>query len=132
MKRNIILLPVLIVFALLLSSCDSKLGNTLTIRNLSAGKLLINFRASIYEVPIGESFTIKDIQRGTFTFTTTYGVPSGTESSSVEGDASGSLVFKQNTRILILYSSTFFDGNYTLFATLTSSDDLTTSDPTAP
>jgi len=133
LKKNKILLPVLIVFALFLSSCESSLNNTFTFRNLSAGKLLINFRAGIVEVPVDKTVTIKDVPKGTFTFSTTYEVPPGTVSSTVLGDASGSVTFKQSTRVLVLYSSTFSDSAYTLYASLTSSDDLSTDEnPTGP
>ena len=133
MKKNKILLPVLIVIALFLSSCEGSLNNTFTFRNLSAGKLFINFRASIVEVPVNKTVAIKDVPKGTYSFSTTYDVPPGTESSSVQGDASGNVTFKQGTKILVLFSSTFSDSTYTLYAALTSNEDLSTDEnPTGP
>jgi hypothetical protein len=134
LKKNKILLPILIVFALFLSSCESSLNNTFTFRNLSAGKLLINFRASVVEVPVDKTVTIKDVPKGTYSFSTTYEVPAGVISSTVQGDASGNVTFKQNTKVLVLYSSTLSeDSTYTLYAALTSSEDLSTDEnPTGP
>jgi hypothetical protein len=61
-------------------------------------------------------------------------LPAGAVTSTVEGDASGSVIFNQSTRVLVLYSSTLSEeGAYTLFATLTTSEDLTIDEgPTGP
>lgn len=132
MKKDKILLPVLIVFALFLSRCEGDLNNNFTFRNLSAGKLLINFRAKVVEVPVGKTVSINDVPKGTFAFSTIYEVPAGTVSSTVQGDVSGNVVFKQSTKVLVLYTSTFSDSAYTLYASLTSNDDLSTDNPTEP
>jgi hypothetical protein len=132
LKKDKILLPVLIVFALFLSSCEGDLNNNFTFRNLSAGKLLINFRAKVVEVPVGKTVSINDVPKGTFAFSTIYEVPAGTVSSTVQGDVSGNVVFKQSTKVLVLYTSTFSDSAYTLYASLTSNDDLSTDNPTEP
>ncbi len=132
MKKNKILLPILIVFALFLSSCEGSLNNTFTFRNLSDGKLLISFRANVVEVPVGKTVSVKDVPKGTYAFSTIYEVPAGTVSSTVQGDASGSVPFKLSTRVLVLYTSTFSDSAYTLYAALTTSDDLTEEGPTGP
>jgi hypothetical protein len=134
LKKNVILIPLLLVFGLVLSSCEGELKNSFTFRNLSMGKLYINFRATIHEVPVGETLIVKDVPKGTYTFSTTYEVPQNAVSSSALGDASGSVIFKQNTRAFILYSSTITEeGAYTLFATLTTSEDLTVDEePTGP
>lgn len=134
MKKNKILFPVLILLTIFLSSCESELNNKFTFRNESSGKLFINFRANIVEVPIGKTVTIKDVPKGTYGFSTTYELPAGAVTSTVGGDASGSVIFNQNTRVLVLYSSTLSEeGAYTLFATLTTSEDLTIDEgPTGP
>jgi hypothetical protein len=132
-KQHKILFPVLIVFALILSSCENDLDNFFTIKNLSAGKITINFRANYYEVPSSNSnYVIRDIPKGSYSYSTTYEVPAGTESSSSEGPSSGTLDFKQNTKVLLVFSSTFVDSTYKLFATLSSNEDLSEDNPTAP
>jgi hypothetical protein len=134
LKKYIVLFPILIVFALFLSSCEGSLNNEFTFRNESAGKLFINFRANIVEVPVGQIVTIKDVPRGTYAFSTTYELPGNAVSSTVQGDASGQVNFNTGTRVLILFSSTLSeDFAYTLFATLTTTEDLTVDEgPTEP
>jgi len=134
MKKNKILIPILIVFALFLSSCESSLNNTFTFRNLSAGELYINFRADIYDVPVGKTVTIKDVPKGSYSFFTTLADVPGTKSTATQGDVEGTVIFKQSTQVLVLYSYTLSaDSAYTLYATLTSSDDLSTDEnPVGP
>jgi hypothetical protein len=134
LKKHIVLFPILIVFALFLSSCEGSLNNEFTFRNESAGKLFINFRANIIEVPVGQTVTIKDVPRGTYGFSTTYEIPSNALTSTVQGDAAGQANFNTSTRVLILFSSTLSEEfAYTLYATLTTTEDLTVDDgPTEP
>jgi hypothetical protein len=132
LKKNKILFPVLILLTIFLSSCESDLNNKFTFRNESDGKLFINFRANIVEVPVRQIVTIKDVPRGTYTFSTTYEVPSGLP-SNVQGDAAGSVAFNLSTKVLVLYTSAISDSLYTLYATLTSNEDLTVDEgPTGP
>ena len=123
MKKQVIIISILFLFALVLTSCDPDLENKFTFKNYSAGKVLINFRGSLYEVNQGVSFTINDVPKGTYSYTTTYEVPVGTETTSSEGNVEGSVIFKASTRILVVFSSTFNDGAYTIYATISSSDD---------
>lgn len=133
MKKNIILFPVLILLAIFLSSCEGDLNNNFTFKNISDSNLSVNFRARIFEVPKGKTITIKDVPKGTYSFATTYELPAGAVSSTVQGNASGSVIFNLSTKVLVLYSSTITeDGAYTLFATLTTSDDLTDDNPSGP
>jgi len=133
LKPHKILFPVLIVFALILSSCESDLDNAVTIKNLSAGELFINFRGNYYTVvPSNTSnYIIKDIPKGSFSYATTYEVPADVP-SSVEGPASGTLAFRQNTKVLMIFSSTFADSTYKLYVTLSSNEDLSEDSPTGP
>jgi hypothetical protein len=129
LKKQIILTAVLLLFALAFTSCTSDLNNKFTFKNYSAGKVLINFRSDLYSVDPGATFSVTDIPKGTYTYATTYTLPAGATASSAVGDVSGSVVFAASTRILVVYSSTLNDGAYTIYATISNSDDQTVASP---
>ena len=129
MKKQIILTAVLLLFALVFTSCTSDLNNKFTFKNYSAGKVFINFRSDLYSVDPGATFSVTDIPKGTYTYATTYQLPAGATASSAVGDVAGSVVFAASTRILVVYSSTLNDGAYTIYATISNSDDQTVASP---
>ena len=57
-------------------------------------------------------------------------MPANSQSSFAEGAVSGEVTIKAGTKILIVYSSTYVDGTYTIFATISSSDDQSLNDVT--
>lgn len=116
------LLPIFML-SFLLVSCGGDLDNQITFNNNSAGDIQINFRAEIIDVQAGSETVIKNITPGTYSYSTTYQVPSSATSSNEVGDVSGSVTVRAGTRITILYSSTLFGGIYTIYATKSSSDD---------
>jgi hypothetical protein len=120
------------LFVFIFASCDSDLENKFTFKNFSAGKVLVNFRGSLHSVDAGDTYTIEKVPKGTYTYVTTYQVPAGTESSSAIGDLDGKVIFKASTKILVVYSSTFNDGAYTIYATISSTDDLSSDSATEP
>lgn len=132
MKKYISIISVLFLFVFIFASCDSDLENKFTFKNFSAGKVLINFRGGLHAVDAGDTYTIEKVPKGTYSYVTTYQVPAGTESSSAIGDLDGTVVFKVSTRILVVYSSTINDGAYTIYATISSTDDLSSGNTTEP
>jgi len=118
------ILPFLLL-VLLFAGCDSKVNNQIEFKNLAAAVIHVNFRGQDITVESGEYAIIKEIQRGTYKYKTTYGIPSGAISSTEKGDVSGTIVIKAGTSILVLYSSTLVNGAYTISATISSSDDET-------
>ncbi len=132
MKKQIVITAAFFLFALILTSCSNDLKNEFKFKNYSAGKVLINFRGDLYSVDPGATFSITDIPKGTYNYSITYEVPVGTVTSSAQGDVEGSVVFVASTRILIVYSSTFIDGAYTIYATMSNSDDQTVDTDTTP
>lgn len=120
----------LLIFVLLfsLTSCSSKVDNSLTFKNMSASTLYVNFRGEVITVSEGETKIVKEIPKGTYDYSTTYSVPPTTVSSGTQGAVSGQVVLKAGTKILVLYSSTFVSGVYTLYATISNSDNLDTED----
>ncbi len=127
--------PVLFVFFLVLvmclnSGCSSTVNNSITFKNLSASDLYINFRGEVITVPAGQTSIVKEIPKGQYTYATTYSVPSSASNSSEQGDLAGTVKITAGTKILVLYSSAFINNVYYLSATLSNSDDQSTTSGT--
>jgi hypothetical protein len=125
MKKIYIILAVISLISL---SCSSDVDNRIRLRNIAAGSILFNFRGEAVTVAAGKTMDITDIPKGTYEYNTTYSVPASATQSSSSGDVSGQVTVKAGTKILILYSSTLYDGQYTLYASLSSSDSVSTSE----
>jgi len=134
MKKIVFTAGISIILVLFLSGCSSKIDNKITFQNYASNTIYVNFRATLITVEAGKSVEVTEIPRGEYSYETTYEVPAGTISAKAEGEVSGNVNLKAGTKILIVYSSTFLEGTYTLGATLTSSDDLSGggSDPVSP
>ncbi|MEO8398520.1 MAG: hypothetical protein ABI550_01765 [Ignavibacteriaceae bacterium] len=132
MKKFLIIYSFIFLTLFVVNGCTSKLESKVLYKNLASGSLFINFRGEEIVVPPGKTVTVEAIQNGTYTYATTFEVPAGTVSSSASGAASGDIIIKAGTKVLVIYSSTFIDGAYTLFATISSSEDLTVGNTTSP
>ena len=135
MKNGLRIAVILLFLLSIMTGCSSNVGNKITLRNLASNKIYLNFRASIIEVEAGATTVITEIPKGTFAYETTFEIPAGTTSYTTSGDVSGELTLNAGTEVLIVYSSTFSDGLYTLGATITTSEDLSGtggSDPLNP
>ncbi|MCL5031181.1 MAG: hypothetical protein M1480_19430 [Bacteroidetes bacterium] len=132
MKRSITYV-VFFFFALInLVGCSSSANNSITFNNSTESDIYINFRGSLIDIPAGQNSVIKEIPKGTYDYATTFAVPAGTTSSSSQGNLSGTLKIQAGTKILFLYSSTFSNGTYTVFVTMSNSDNQSATSPTAP
>jgi hypothetical protein len=133
MKKILTIITILAISMSFLSGCSDTVGNKITFQNFATNKVYINFRASLIPVDAGSSVEVTEIPRGKYAYETTYEVPQGTTTSKTEGEVSGQLTLAAGTQILIVYSSTFNQGVYTLGATISSSDDLSGGgDPVGP
>jgi len=124
MKKILILVLLFPIVTLILTGCSTTGENGLTIKNGASNKIYINFRGSLISIDASSSMEIKDITRGTYTYETTFEIPAGTMTTKTEGAVSGQVTLNAGTKVLIVYSSTFSDGIYTLSATISSSDDI--------
>ncbi|MDZ7625749.1 MAG: hypothetical protein U5J96_15060 [Ignavibacteriaceae bacterium] len=125
----------LITLSLTLINCSDGPINKITLQNIADGDVYLNFRGSQTLVPSGSTIELQDIDKGEYEYETVYEVPSGATSFSAEGEMSGTLVLTAGTKILVIYSSVFSEGSYSIFASVTSSDDLTEGilpDPIGP
>ena len=125
----------LITLSLTLINCSDGPINKITLQNIAEGDVYLNFRGSQTLVPSGSTVELQDIDKGEYEYETVYEVPSGATSFSAEGEMSGTLILTAGTKILVIYSSVFSEGSYSIFASVTSSDDLTEGilpDPIGP
>jgi len=130
MKKNLIILFSLVVISVLnFTSCEPFIENKITIRNLAAAPVELNIRAKLYEILPGEDLVLSDYKKGTFEYETIYAVPFGTTSFAAEGDVAGEMVLNAGTEVLLVYTSTFVDQAYTIYGSMTSSDDINRPDP---
>ncbi|NWF89750.1 MAG: hypothetical protein HXY50_09865 [Ignavibacteriaceae bacterium] len=120
--KKIIAVVFVITFTFL--GCSSEYETSLTLKNLAAGAVYLNFRGEITTVPAGRTVVLSDIPRGTYTYVTTYAVPAGITNSSSVGELTGEITVKAGSKFLILYSSTLTEDSYTIYASRTSNDDL--------
>jgi len=113
-------------------NCSSSPNNSVTFQNMSSGDVYINFRGQMITIPAGKTSSVKNIPNGTYSYSTTYSVPAGVTSTNSQGNVSGTLQIKVGTKILFVYSSTMLSGTYTIYVTISNSDDQSSSTPTGP
>ncbi len=118
------ILVVIIASVFVFSGCSSEYETSLTLKNLAAGAIYLNFKGEITTVAAGRTVVLKDLPKGTYSFKTTYSVPANATNSTAVGDLTGTITVKGGTKVLILYSSTFTEDTYTIYASLTSNDNL--------
>lgn len=130
MKKQIILLLTVVVISLItFTSCEPFIENKITIKNDSDASVTLHIRAELYEVQSGEQLVLNDFKKGTFEYETLYGLPDYAVTGNIEGDYAGELVLNAGTEALIYYTYNNENGDYTVFASLTTTDDVNRVDP---
>ena len=127
-KRYFIYLFLLSVFSII-AGCKTTVDNSFRINNLAAAEVILNFRGQDIKVTPGGSASVSDIPQGTYDYATSYSIPPAATNSTTEGDVSGQVIINAGTRILLIYTSKIVDGVYTLSATISNSDNQTTTSP---
>jgi len=120
-----VIFSLLILLSVTFLSCSDSVNNSVTFQNLASNNVYVNFRGSKVDVPSGSTVTLKDIDKGEFQYETIYEIPAGATSSSVEGEGTGTIIMDAGTKVLVLYTSTFVESAYTLFISITTSEDQT-------
>ena len=123
MKQKFIYLS-LILFGITFLSCDSTVNNSITFQNLASNNVYVNFKGQRVDVPNGATVKLTAIDRGEYEYETIYELPIGATGSQTEGELAGTFTIKAGTKILVIYSSVFIDEVYTIYASVTTSDDL--------
>lgn len=121
-----------VLLAFILVNCSDGALNSITFKNMASNDVFVNFRGSQVDVPSGTSTVLEDIDRGEFEYETIYEIPAGTTSSSVEGEGAGTIIMNAGTDVLVIYTSTFIDGTYTLYVSVTTSEDQTVEEDPNP
>jgi hypothetical protein len=120
-----VIFSLLIFLSVAFLSCSDSVNNSITFQNLARNDVHVNFRGSRVDVPNGSIVTLKEIDKGEFQYETIYDIPTGATSSSVEGAGAGTFIMDAGTKILVIYTSTFIDSAYTLYISITTSEDQT-------
>jgi hypothetical protein len=123
--KNKAIYIILIVLSFSLLSCSDNPINKITLNNKADGDVYLSFRGSEIKVPSQTTVELEDIDRGEYEYETVYSIPIGSSSYASEGEMAGTLVLRAGTKILIIYSSvTDSEGKYTIYASVTTSDNL--------
>jgi hypothetical protein len=122
MKHKFIYL-VLIVLSIGLFSCSDNPINTITVTNNAAFGVQLNFKGTLTAIPAGGTVQLTDILQGEYAYETIFEVPANSTYDASESCA-GTFVLNAGTDILMVYVSVFDGTNYSITASITSSDNL--------
>jgi len=125
MKQKAIYFFLLIILSVGLLGCSSDDPiNTISIENWASNDVSVNFKGSLTDVPAGTTVQLTDILQGEYEYETIYVIPSGATSFNASESCAGTLVLNAGTKVLIIYTSVFLDGEYSISASITTSDNL--------
>ncbi|MBI2419461.1 MAG: hypothetical protein HYV28_16485 [Ignavibacteriales bacterium] len=127
----------ILLFTLLWNSCSPALDNSIVISSIAAADVVVNILGKLITVKPGETRTLRQVAKGSYEYSTSFTVPTGITSSSIEGKASGTVAMGPQTKINLFFSSreevsTSSGGSaqqktYVLVATVSSSDKVSSS-----
>jgi hypothetical protein len=123
MKQKAIYFALLILSVSLLSCSDDPI-NTITIQNWASNDVSVNFKGSLTDVPAGATVQLTDILQGEYEYETIYEIPGDATSFEASESCAGTLILNAGTKILVIYTSVFTGGTYSLSASITTSDNL--------
>ena len=128
MKQKAIYFALLILSVGLISCSSDDPINTITIQNWASNDVYVNFKGSLTDVPAntsaGETIQLTNILQGEYEYETIYTIPSTATKFSASESCAGTLVLNAGTQILIIYTSVFIDNEYSISASITTSDNL--------
>jgi hypothetical protein len=114
----------LIVLSISLLSCSDNPINTITFTNSAQADVSVNFRGTLTNVPVGATVELTNILDGEYEYETIYSIPAGATSYEAGDQMSGTLDMQAGTKVLVYYVSVLQDGNYSIDASVTSSNNL--------
>ena len=135
MKKIYILLLLLGVLSI---RCSSALDNSITIKSIATEDVYVNILGKTLTIKSGTTQVIQNISKGTYSYQTTYKIPTSVSGTTVEGNASGNFVVTAGTKVNIYYASRIqvsqatggsgtAQSSYVLVASISSSDPVTSS-----
>jgi hypothetical protein len=114
----------LVILSVSLLSCSDEPINKITIQNLAGGDVYLSFRGSKIEVLSQSTVVLQEILKGEYEYETIFSIPFGATDFGSEGEMSGTFTLNAGTKILVIYTSVLQQGKYTIYASVTTSDDL--------
>ncbi|PJA99757.1 MAG: hypothetical protein CO128_02560 [Ignavibacteriales bacterium CG_4_9_14_3_um_filter_30_11] len=129
-KRSFHFIIIISFLFLFLQGCKTNIDNRVSFNNFSTTDLIINFRGQEIRVNVGQKTDITEINKGTYTYSTSFNLPVGATSSTTNGDVNGTVIINSDTKVLVIYTSSIVGGVFTLSATLSTSESQGT--PTSP
>lgn len=114
----------LIILSVGLLSCSDNPINTIKFTNLASGDVRVNFRGTETDVPSGATVELTNILEGEYEYETVFELPAGTTSYDASDELAGTFVLNAGTKILVIYASVFIEGNYSISASITTSNNL--------
>jgi hypothetical protein len=115
-----------LILSIGLLSCDSEGPiNTLTFTNSALASVAVNFRGTLYQIPVGESVQLTEILDGEYEYETAFTIPPGASEWEGGEQLAGLLDMKAGTTGLVYYTGAIDqDGKYIIDATVTTSNNL--------
>jgi len=129
-KRSFHFIIIISFLFLFLQGCKTNIDNRVSFNNFSTTDIIINFRGQEIRVNVGQKTDITEINKGTYTYSTSFNLPVGATSSTTNGDVNGTVIINSDTKVLVIYTSSIVGGVFTLSATLSTSESQGT--PTSP
>lgn len=114
----------------LLAGCFTD-DNQLRVTNRAAERVIFHFRGSSTEIASGTALVVTDVPKGTYEYSTTFGIPAGLTGAAGEG-LSGVMTFSGDTKSSLVYSNNFTDSTYIVDAVFTTSEEVRGGEVTAP
>jgi hypothetical protein len=124
MKQKAIYFALLILSVGLLSCSSDDPINTITFTNSADANVSVNFRGTVNEVPVGATVELTNILQGEYEYETIFILPAGTNTYDAGEELAGTFLLNAGTKILVIYVSVIQDSNYSISASITTSDNL--------
>jgi len=125
MKQKAIYFVLLIMSVGLLSCSSDDPINTITFTNSALADVAVNFRGTLFEIPVGESVELTEILDGEYEYETAFSIPPGTGEWEGGDQMAGILDMQAGTKALVYYVGAIDqDGKYIIDATVTTSNNL--------
>jgi len=127
MRRSLIVIVGVFFFV---SGCKTTVTNSVTFKSIAIGNMYVNFMGETFTIVPNSSKTVRNIPKGTYTYSTSYDIPAGVTTASTSGAVNGSVIMNADTRITVLYTSSIQGVgttlNYLVNASISSNDKVET------
>jgi hypothetical protein len=113
----------LVILSVSFLSCSEGPINKIIIQNKAAGDVYLNFKGSTTEVLSGATVELQDLDKGEYEYETVFSVPYNATTFNSDGEMTGTFKIGAGTKIAVIYTSVLIEGEYTIYASVTTSED---------